>query len=133
VYTTADVTLSPGTVNPVSVTLTASNLPVGTVFTLRIIPASGAEQLFVSSPTTGTFASSTATAAVQFPYSQINLMQAYANVPLSAGLAPQIDGDIAERLLIATAIGEPSTVTVVTRSGNTLSFQPPSAFLQAVY
>jgi hypothetical protein len=132
VYTAADVTLPTGTVNPVSVTLTASNLPVGTVFTLRIIPASGAEAFFVSSPTTGTFASSTATVAVQFPYSQISLMQAYANVPLSAGLAPQIDGDIAERVLIATAIGEPSTVTVVTRSGKMFSYQPPSTFVQAV-
>lgn len=126
VYTAADVTLPTGTVNPVPVTLTASNLPVGTVFSLRIIPASGADQLFVSSPTTGTFGSSTATAAVQFPSSQISLVQAYANVPLSASLAPQFDGEAADRVLVVAVAGEPSRSMFVTPSGRLFSVDPYS-------
>lgn len=121
IYTAADVTLPTGTVNPVTVTLTAINLPVGTVLSLRIVPASGAEQFFVSSPTTGTFGSSTATAAVQFPYSQISLIQAYANVPLSASLAPQLDGEVADRIVVVAAVGEPSRSMFLTPSGRLFS------------
>jgi len=124
VYTAADVTLPTGTVNPVPVILTANNVPVGTVFTVRIIPASGAESFFVSSPTAGTFASSTATVAVQFPYSQISLMQAYANVPLSASVAPQIDGESANSVFVAAIVGEPSTSVFTTPSGRSFTIEP---------
>jgi hypothetical protein len=126
IYTSADVTLPTGTVNPVPVTLTASNLPIGTVFSLRIIPASGADQFFISSPTTGTFGSSTATAAVQFPYSQTSLVQAYANVPLSASLAPQFDGESADHVLVVAVAGEPSRSMFGTPSGRMFSVDPHS-------
>jgi hypothetical protein len=82
--------------------------------------------LFVSSPTTGTFGSSTATAAVQFPYSQISLVQAYANVPLSASLAPQFDGESADRVLVVAVAGEPSRSMFVTPSGRLFSIDPHS-------
>ncbi|MCS6316668.1 MAG: hypothetical protein H8K05_02570 [Nitrospira sp.] len=126
IYTAADVTMPTGTVNPVPVTLIANNLPVGTVLSLRIIPASGADQFFVSSPTTGTFGSSTATAAAQFPYSQISLIQAYANVPLSASLAPKLDGELAERVVVVAVAGEPSRSMFVTPSGRLFSVDPQS-------
>lgn len=126
VYTAADVSLPIGTVNPVPITLIASNLPVGTVFTLRVLPASGAETLFVSSPTSGTFGSSTATATVRFPSSQISLLHAYANVALSASVAPQLDGESADRMVIVAVAGEPSRSMFVTPSGRLFSVDPYS-------
>jgi hypothetical protein len=119
-YTTADVSLPPGTTNPVLVTLTASNIPVGTVFTVRLIPQAGAASTVNTGPSTGTFSSSTATASVTFPSGQVSVLNASASFTLPAqvaGLYPLIDGEPVERVMVAAGYGEPSTVTLITRSG----------------
>lgn len=115
-YTTADVTLPAGTTNPVSVTLTATNTPAPTTYTIKLLPqfASPVSQTLNSS---GSFAVSTATATVTFPNGQISALQAFASFTLTASLAPMIDGEPAEQVLLAAGYGEPSTVTVVTKSG----------------
>lgn len=115
-FTTADVTLPPATTNPVSVTLTATNTPAPTSYTVRMIPqfASPVVQTVISS---GVFALSTATANVTFPNGRISGLQAFAGFTLTASLAPMIDGEPAEQVLLAAGYGEPSTLTLVTKSG----------------
>jgi hypothetical protein len=119
-YTTADVSLPQGTTNPVPVTLTASNIPVGTVFTVKLIPQAGDATTVSIGPSTGTFTSSTATANVTFPSGQVSVLNASASFTLPAqvaGLYPLIDGEPVERVMVAAGYGEPSTVTLITRSG----------------
>ncbi len=119
-YTTADVSLPPGTTNPVLVTLTASNIPVGTIVTVKLIPQAGDPTSGNSGPSTGTFASATATASVTFPSGQVSVLNAFASFTLPAlvaGLFPLIDGEPVERVMVAARYGEPSTVTLITRSG----------------
>ncbi len=119
-YTVADVSLPPGATNPVAVTLTAANIPVGTSFTIRLIPQAGAASTVSTGPSTGTFASATATANVTFPSGQVSVLNASASFTLPAqvaGLFPLIDGEPVERVMVAAGYGEPSTVTLITRSG----------------
>ncbi|MGH7754061.1 MAG: hypothetical protein ACREN5_14740, partial [Gemmatimonadales bacterium] len=118
-YVTADVSLPSGTTNPVSFTLTAAHIPVGTVFTVRLIPQSGTFSTVPSTPSSGTFATSTATASVSFPIGQVSVLNAFASftLPQLASLFPLIDGEPMDRIMVAATYGEPSTVSLVTKSG----------------
>jgi len=118
-YSTADVTLPPGTTNPVPVTITATNTPPGTVFTVRLIPQFAGPTTVSTLPSTGTFASSTATAELTFPPSQISLLTVWGTftLPQIASLFPLIEGEPVERILVVATDGNPSTVTLITRSG----------------
>jgi hypothetical protein len=65
----------------------------------------------------GSFATSNATANVTFPNGRISALQTFAGFTLTASLAPIIDGEPAEQVLLAATYGEPSTLTLVTKSG----------------
>lgn len=126
-FTTADVTLPPTTTNPVSVTLTATNTPAPTTYTIKLLPqfASPVSQTVNSG---GSFAVSTATANVTFPNGVVSALQAFAGFTLTASLAPIIDGEPADQVLLAAGYGEPSTLTLVTKSGKEI---PVSQLSQA--
>lgn len=115
-FTAADVTLPGATTNPVSVVLTATNTPAPTTYTVKLIPqfANPSSQTVTSS---GAFSLSTATATVTFPNGRISALQAFAGFTLTASLAPIIDGEPADQVLLAAGYGEPSTLTLVTKSG----------------
>jgi hypothetical protein len=115
-FTTADVILPGTTTNPVSVILTATNTPAPTTYTVKLIPqfANSSSQTVTSS---GAFSLSTATATVTFPNGRISALQAFAGFTLTASLAPIIDGEPADQVLLAAGYGEPSTLTLVTKSG----------------
>ncbi len=118
-YTASDVALPQGTNNPVTVTLTAANIPAGTVYKVRLIPQFSSASTTDSFPSAGTFASSTATANVTFPLGQISVLNAYASFTLPTQIAsalPLIEGDPVERVLLASDQGEGALV-LVTRSG----------------
>lgn len=118
-YTTADVSLPSGTTNPVPGTLAVANVPVGTVFTVRLLPKFGNPTTVASTASSGTFAASTATAGVTFPAGQVSVLNAFGSftLPQIAGLLPLIDGEPVDRVLVAAAYGESSTVTLMTPSG----------------
>lgn len=119
-YTSADISLSATAVNPIPVNLTATNTPVGTVFTVRLIPQFAAATNVASTPSIGTFSTATATANVSFPVGQVSLLNAFASFTLPAQIAslyPLIDGEPVERIMLATHYGGPSTVTLITKSG----------------
>ena len=116
-YTTADVTLPANTTNPVSVTLTATNVPIGTTFIVKILPEGAVDVPFTSTQASGTFASSTATAQVNLPYGRTSLLYAYASFTQVASLFPVIDGEPVDQVMVAAVYGEPSTLSLVTRSG----------------
>jgi hypothetical protein len=73
---------------------------------------------------TGTFASSSATVSVTLPVGQVTVLQAHAAMTLtgqSASLFPLIDGEPVERVMVAATPGQPSTLSLVTRSGKEVS------------
>lgn len=133
-YATADVSLPQGASNPIPVILSASNIPVGTSFTVKIIPQSGDATSFGTAPSSGSFANSTATANVNLPLGQVSVLNAFASftLPQLTGLFPLIDGEPVERVLVAANYGEPSTVTLITRSGKTVPAERvvPAYFLK---
>jgi hypothetical protein len=119
-YSSADVSLPQGTTNPVAVNLVAVNIPVGTAFTIRLIPQFASSTSYNTSPSTGTFSSSTASTNVTFPVGQVSVLNAYASftVPVQvAGLYPLIDGEPVERVMVAANYGQASEVTFFTKSG----------------
>jgi hypothetical protein len=118
-YTSADVALPQGTNNPVTVTLSAANIPAGTVFQVKLIPQFTGSTIVDSFPSTGTFASSTATANVTFPLGQISVLNASASFTLPTQIAsalPLIEGEPVERVLLASEGGE-GALRLETRSG----------------
>ncbi|HJU05019.1 MAG TPA: hypothetical protein VJ692_07670 [Nitrospiraceae bacterium] len=82
-YATVDVTLPPGTTSPVPVTITATNTPPGTIFSVQVIPQFAAAPTVVSTaPSTGTCANSTATANLTLPAAQVAVLNAYSTFTL---------------------------------------------------
>lgn len=77
-YATPDIILPPGTTSPVTVTLTATNTPPGTIFRVQTIPQ-GALMVVPTdtAPSTGTCTSSTASATVAVPAGQVAAIKAY--------------------------------------------------------
>ena len=81
-YATADVTLPPGTTNPVTVTVTATNTTVPTTFSFKVLPPNAAAPIPVTATSTGSFASSTATASLTIPAGQTSVLQVYGDYML---------------------------------------------------
>ena len=121
-YFTPDLTLPLATTNPVPVAVTATNTPVGapTEITVRLIPQSGSPTNVPVTNQSGTFSSSTASADVTFPVGRVSVVQAFAAMTLTgqtASLFPLIDGEPVERVMVAARPGEPSALSLVTKSG----------------
>jgi len=119
-YSSADISLPQGTTDPVLVVLTASNIPLGTVFTVKVIPQFTGITTVATPPSAGTLATSTASVSVDFPSGEVSVVEAFGSFTLPtqvASLYPLIDGEPVDRVMVAAAYGEPSTVTLITKSG----------------
>lgn len=116
-YTTADVSLPTGTTNPVTVNLTMNNVPISTVFTVKLIPQFASPTNVSSTASAGSFAVSTATTNVTFPSGSTSILNAFAGFTLTSKLFPLIDGEEVDRVLVGATYGEPSSATLVTKSG----------------
>jgi hypothetical protein len=124
---TPDLTLSPTSSPDVVVTLTIQNVPVPRQFYVKMIPAMGEPQFFPTSLSTGSFASSTATATVRMPPGVVCVLLAYLSFPQVAGGFPLMDGEEVERLLVAVDGGDLATAPLMTKSGQRLALSdlPP--------
>jgi hypothetical protein len=128
-YTAGDVVLPPGTTNPVPVVIAAAYTPrdATTAITLKLITqtSSPATTTFAISGSSlgGTFTSSTVSRNVTFPTGQVSVLQAWASMTLTgqiASLMPLIDGEPVERMQVMAEQGQPSTLSLVTRTGKTV-------------
>ncbi len=118
----ADVTLPATTTQPVTVGISATNIPVGTTVTITVTPTIGARTSALSSALTGTDASSTATASITLPTGpSVILASATFTVTQLAALGIPIPFDLAgeeiELVRVASAIGGRSTMTFITKAG----------------
>jgi hypothetical protein len=105
--------------NPVTVALAASNIPTGTVVTVKVTPENGAATTVQSTALAGTLASSTATASVTLP-TGICLVSATTTVDLiiASNLKPIfIDGERVNKMKISATFGGQSEITYITESG----------------
>ena len=125
-YKSADVSLDAGTANPVPITLTATNTPVGTRFTVKLYPQSDVAVSVLSSTSTGTLATSTATALVALPDGEVSRLVAFGNFTIAAqtaALYPLIDGEPVYEVIVTAALGEPSTVTLLSQAGKSMRIE----------
>ncbi|MFQ5804190.1 MAG: hypothetical protein ACE5JQ_14970 [Candidatus Methylomirabilales bacterium] len=115
-----DILLPTGTTNPVVVTLTASNIPLGTTILVTATPQSGPPTSATSAGLTGTVASSTASASLTLSLTQPSVLVATATFPLvaAAGGGPIFaEGEEVKWVRVAATYGGGSTVTYITASG----------------
>ncbi len=118
-----DITLPSGTTNPVSVTLSASHIPLGTTIRLTVTPQAGSATSVDSPGLSGTLESSTATAAITVSLSQPTILTATATFALvaSTGDGPlYAQGEEVQWVRVASTLGGASTLTYLTVSGKEL-------------
>jgi hypothetical protein len=129
-YVTADVSLPQGTPNSVNVTLNAANIPLSTVFTVKLTPQGVPPTTISSTPSTGSFPASTGIAVVSFPPGQVSVLTAFKSFILPttvSTLFPMIDGEPIGRILVAANSDEPSSLTLITKSGKEIPVNQLSA------
>lgn len=126
-FTVADVVLPPTTSNPVTVSLAATNIPVGTTVTVTVKGLYDAASSAPSTPLAGSTASSTASANVTIPTNEPSVVGASASFMLAAltGGAPvYVNGEEVERVRVTSAPAGPSIVAYVTRAGREIPISP---------
>lgn len=112
----------------VPVTLSIQNVSVPMQFYVKMIPAMGEPQFFPATLSTGSFASSTATAIVRMPPGVVCVLLAYLNYyPQVAGGFSLVDGEEVEHLLVAADVGDLMTASLLTKSGRILALSDLSA------
>lgn len=120
-HASPDLSLAASTPSELTVTLTATNVPVPTQFTVKMMPAMGEPLFFPSTYSTGSFASSTATATVRIPPGVVNVLTAYMSFTQVAGGFPLIDGEEVERVLLAAPLADDSDALVLLQSGRAVA------------
>jgi hypothetical protein len=118
-FSSPDIPLPAGTVNPVTVELAASNIPPGTTVTVTVAGQTGGPSSAIAT-LAGTLTASTASATVTVPTSQPSIISASATFTLTAALAGGallVEGEEVERARVETTYGGASQLVYVTRSG----------------
>jgi hypothetical protein len=119
IYGSPDLALPAGFPNPAPITLEASQVPVGTVVTVRSAPLQGGVSS-ITGPLTGTDTASTASVSLTLPTNQPTVLTAEATFALlaSAGSGPlYAEGEEVKWIRVASTLGGASTVTYITASG----------------
>ena len=112
-YAQPDMLLPSSTTNPVTVNVSASNIPVGTSVKVRVIPQYGSENN-ATSTLSGTDQSSTATVNVNISTTYSNVVTAEATFTI---VGMYYDGEEIDRVRVAASMGGKSETTYITKSG----------------
>jgi hypothetical protein len=116
-----DIVLPANQTNPVSVVIEATNVPVGTVIQVSLIPSTGSRTTVQTAPLTGTQAASSTTASVNLA-AGMSVLTAAAAIDLSTSAHNLlIDGERVTHMEIAAVYGGASQVTYITRSGRRIT------------
>lgn len=116
-----DIVVPSTTVNPVAIAIEASNIPLGTIVQVILIPANGARVTAQSGPLAGTQPASTATANLSLALG-MSVLTASAVVDVSQQ-AMVIDGERVHRIEVAATYRGPSRLTYVTQSGRRIDVE----------
>lgn len=119
-FSSPDITLPSSITSPVTINLSASNIPVGTVISVTRTGRNSTKVVYNSTPLSGTDASSTATASVGLSTYEINVIRAettFAVQTASNDFPTFAEGEKVEKVRVASALGGPSEVFLITESG----------------
>ena len=123
-FTIADVVLPTTTTNPVTVSLEAADIPLGTTILVTAKGLYDASSSATSTPLAGTVAASTVTASVTIPTTEPSIVSASTSFVLTAanGGGPVfVHGEEVERVRVTATPGGASSVAYVTKSGREVS------------
>ena len=117
-FSAPDVILPFNTSNPVTVKVSAANIPAGQIVTVWVLPESGTSTS-ASGTLSGTDAASTADVALNISSAYPSLITATVTYQLSAMNIKEfyIAGEKVERVRVAANLGGKSSVTYITASG----------------
>lgn len=110
-----DIVLPSTTPNPVTIAIEATNIPVGTVVQVSVIPISGVRTSVQTAPLTGTHAASVTSASLALT-AGMSVLTASAVVDVSQQ-AIVIDRERINRIEVTASYGGPFELTYVTQSG----------------
>lgn len=113
-YSTPDIELPTTTTNPVTVALSASNIPLTATITISTIPKYG-NTTNVTAILTGTDTSSTATASVNLSTDYASVIMAYTTYTLQTAMF--YEGEKIDKVRIASSMGVKSEAVYITESG----------------
>ncbi len=113
-YSQPDILLPGTTTNPVTVHISATNIPVVTTVTVTVTPQYGSASS-VNTTLSGTDASSTADANVNLSTQYSNVITAQATFQIV--IAMYYDNEKIEKVRVATTMGKGSEVTYITEKG----------------
>jgi hypothetical protein len=129
----ADLTFPATLVNPVTISLTTTNVPVGNTVLVKVIPANGPVIEAVSPAITGTNASGTASVSVNLPQgpSTLQAMTTYTVVvAMGEALSQYAKNERVEKVQIIASLGGTGFAKLITVSGK--EFDVPMSVLQSV-
>lgn len=109
--------------NPVQVAIQATNIPVGTVVQVRLVPESGTSTVVNSTPLSGSTSSSTATATLTLPATGISVIRAFVTLDVAAaGLSKMlVEGERIKQVEIGSSFGGSPELTYILESGRRVS------------
>jgi hypothetical protein len=113
-YGSPDVTLPSTTTNPVTVEVSATNIPVGTMVTVESVPEYGGSST-ASGALSGTDSSSTASVSINLSTQYQNILTATATFTIQTAM--YYDNEKIEKVRVATTIGKGSEVVYITEKG----------------
>jgi len=118
-YSSPDIMLPSNTQNPVSIVFAGSNIPVGTIVTVKSTPSVGTQTTATANLSGTDPSSTTATASLNISYAYPSIITASVTFQLSAaGIGPiYAQGERVDRIRVATSLGGKSTTTYITESG----------------
>lgn len=125
-----DVQLAADLANPVTVEITATGIPVGTVVKLTVLHPFASAASYNSTPLAGTLASSAASASISVLTGTSSLLASttYAiTLAMGEALSVYAQGERVERVALSAAMGEGTQATLITISGK--EFEVPLAVL----
>jgi hypothetical protein len=129
----ADLTFPATLVNPVTISLTTTNVPVGNTVLVKVIPSNGPVIEAVSPAITGTNASGTASVSVSLPQgpSTLQAMTTYTVVvAMGEALSQYAKNERVEKVQIIASLGGAGFAKLITVSGK--EFDVPMSVLQSV-
>lgn len=115
-----DVVLPGTTTNPVTVNISAANVPVGTTLSVTVVGFMGASTAVTSTALSGTLSASTASASVTVPTNEpavISVSATFAIASLDGAGPYYADGEPVDRVRVTAQTGGGNTLAFLTRSG----------------
>lgn len=123
----SDVVLPSSVLNPVTIGLSATDVPLGTTIDVIITPTNSSLVTVNSSALTGTVANSSATAEVTLPTGASTIVAAV-SFSVSGSLAslysPYANGEMVANVELKSTLGQGSSLLLTTEAGNTYTVNP---------